>query len=553
MPVGIQRLNARRSQPNPHIVFIKPLKGPDEDIARQFLERIAAQCVPIMREHNLSVMTLEEYEPNREFVGRNFNAGEVIQLVLKAQGAGHRWLPFQYVQMVMMHELAHCRQMNHSRAFWAVREAYATHMRRLWADQYTGEGIWGRGALLGTADGSRPLYERNVALPGDDPNDGVLLEHLCGGTYQSRNGRRKRKVATKPLLTYREREDRRIRRKFGVNGETLGDDLFERARLEAATAVRANGNTGQASLGGNGTVGIIKNKTASPLTGTSLTAQKLLATKPRVAKSKRGRDLRAAAALARLEQSHAEAVKEKVEQSEEVKEIDFGKSDTTDLDVKTDSDGNGNGNDDEDEYVYEDDPDQPALVGPDAIDIDGTVLLDGHGGSMVRVCEGRDTGNSTDAEREMRELLQTSNWRQKSSEQERHKPYVKQVPAAAKTTPQSTAQAPPDTKTASRAVPSTAQTPAKSLKREPVKDEQREILMTQVPLVSSDVVCPICSYSNDMLSITCIMCSHVLQADAVPGAWHCRSSVCHSGAALKFLNAGDCGVCGACGQRKGQS
>lgn len=58
--------------------------------------------VPIMREHHLSVMSLEEYEPNPEFVGRNFNAGEVIQLVLKAR-SGH-WLPFNYVQMVMMHE-----------------------------------------------------------------------------------------------------------------------------------------------------------------------------------------------------------------------------------------------------------------------------------------------------------------------------------------------------------------------------------------------------------------------------------------------------------------
>lgn len=57
-----------------------------------------------MREHNLSVMSLEEYEPNAEFVGRNFNAGEVIQLVLKARFTGH-WLPFSYVQMVMMHEL----------------------------------------------------------------------------------------------------------------------------------------------------------------------------------------------------------------------------------------------------------------------------------------------------------------------------------------------------------------------------------------------------------------------------------------------------------------
>lgn len=47
-------------------------------------------------------MSLEEYEPNREFVGRNFNAGEVIQLVLKSLSG--RWLPFEYVQMVMMHE-----------------------------------------------------------------------------------------------------------------------------------------------------------------------------------------------------------------------------------------------------------------------------------------------------------------------------------------------------------------------------------------------------------------------------------------------------------------
>ena len=44
MPVGIQRLNAKKSQPNERIIFIKPLKGPDEAIAQDFLERIAAQC-----------------------------------------------------------------------------------------------------------------------------------------------------------------------------------------------------------------------------------------------------------------------------------------------------------------------------------------------------------------------------------------------------------------------------------------------------------------------------------------------------------------------------
>lgn len=44
MPLGIQRLNAKKTQPNDRIVFIKPLKGKDEAIAQDFLERIAAQC-----------------------------------------------------------------------------------------------------------------------------------------------------------------------------------------------------------------------------------------------------------------------------------------------------------------------------------------------------------------------------------------------------------------------------------------------------------------------------------------------------------------------------
>ena len=44
MPWGIQRLNTKKSQPNANIVFIKPLSGPDQEIAQDFLERIAAQC-----------------------------------------------------------------------------------------------------------------------------------------------------------------------------------------------------------------------------------------------------------------------------------------------------------------------------------------------------------------------------------------------------------------------------------------------------------------------------------------------------------------------------
>lgn len=577
MPVGIQRLNARRSQPNPHIVFIKPLKGPDEDIARQFLERIAAQCgqytvketlfhwftansvVPIMRDHHLSVMTLEEYEPNREFVGRNFNAGEVIQLVLKAQGS-RRWLPFQYVQMVMMHELAHCRQMNHSRAFWGVRDAYAAQMRRLWTDRYTGEGIWGRGAKLGTAaDGGPPMYERNVALPGEDGEDGVLMEHLCGGTYQSRKGR-KRKV--KPTLTYREREDRRIRRKFGVNGVALGDDLEERAKLDAQSASSSSGGK-QTTLSG-GKVGIQKGKTAGPLAGASTAEQKRLATKPRVAVSKRGRDLRAAAALARFEQNTTAKKEEEEEGASSIKDgIEEIKreEDGFEIDLTTDSD-NDNDNDTE-EVEYEDDPDQATLAGPDAVDIDGTQLLDGSGGSMVRVCEGEDVEDDSDAKREMRELM--GSWGSEDTQKKTMKP-----PA----------------KPANRPVPTAITITRRAPKQETVKGEKREVSLSQIPRFGSterttararpeatpsrptsstpsapavppapppaNGDCPICSFANGEQAITCTVCGHVLHADAVPGAWHCQSTTCRDTQGVRFLNAGDCGVCGVCGQRKGQ-
>ncbi|OIW34699.1 WLM-domain-containing protein [Coniochaeta ligniaria NRRL 30616] len=318
MPLGIQRINAKKSHPNDRIIFIKPLKGPDEKIAQDFLERIAAQCVPIMREHHLSVTTLEEYEPNREFVGRNFNAGEVVQLVLKTR-SGH-WLPFNYVQMVMMHELAHCKQMNHSRAFWAVRNSYAEQMRLLWTRSYTGEGIWGRGALLGSG-----AWERDTA-PADEP----LPEHLCGGTYRSRGRKRK------PKVSYKEQKERRIRKKFGVNGAVLGEDEEVKRKLEG----------------------------------------KSVAAKPRVAGSARGRELRAAAALARFET----VKKEEIKKEKEVVVIDED-------DIETASEAETESGDEE----------------GDAREVDGRKILDGKGHRMVKVCEDENPEDA-DARNELSEL-----------------------------------------------------------------------------------------------------------------------------------------------------
>jgi len=50
--------------------FITALKSPDEEIAKDILNRIAAKVFPIMKNHGMDVMSLEEFEWNREFAGR---------------------------------------------------------------------------------------------------------------------------------------------------------------------------------------------------------------------------------------------------------------------------------------------------------------------------------------------------------------------------------------------------------------------------------------------------------------------------------------------------
>ncbi|KAK3310549.1 WLM domain-containing protein [Chaetomium strumarium] len=441
MPLGIQRLNAKRSQPNDRIVFIKPLKGPDEKIAQDFLERIAAQCLPIMREHHLSVMSLEEYEPNREFVGRNFNAGEVIQLVLKTH-SGH-WLPFNYVQMVMMHELAHCKQMNHSRAFWAVRNQYAEQMRSLWARGFTGEGLWGRGALLSTGE-----FERNTVAPGEP-----LPEHLCGGTYRSRSRKRK----AKKVLSYKEQKERRILKKFGAGGVKLGEDEEVKKKLEKGKAKAA---------------------------------------KPRVAGSARGRELRAAAALARFEQQKTEEVMDEADEGSETESGDD----------------------------YEDDDTTP---GTDALDIDGKKLLDSKGRRMVKVCEDENPEDQ-DAQQELRELQSFGSMKlvQKPSNSAR------------------------GGESPSKSVPKTAANKAQApAGRESAKSEP-PISIDGSPAEPNPLGpknCPVCTFANEPQSATCAMCASVLDPDRITDSWACKSRTCQGS---NYRNAGDCGVCGVCGERR---
>ncbi|UNI21022.1 hypothetical protein JDV02_007053 [Purpureocillium takamizusanense] len=488
MPWGIQRLNARKSQPNSNIVFIKPLPGSREKTAQDFLERIAAQCLPVMRKHSLYVMTLEEYEPNREFVGRNFNAGEVIQLVLRSPRSG-RWLPFEYVQMVMMHELAHCKQMNHSRAFWAVRNGYAVEMHALWSDGYRGEGIWGRGASLGTGE-----WARDAVRPDEEP----LPEHLCGGTYRSRGRKRK----TKPTLTYQERKERRILKKFGRNGVALGADEEAKVKLEKGKRVQA---------------------------------------KPRVAGSARGRELRAAAALARFEQQKEEKVDLKQE------------------------DGMGEETESGSESEYED-GDSGDLDSKDALDVDGSRLTDRKGRGMVRVCEDEDT-DDPDARNELDELRDVFTHtklkrespgpnprsRRAGSEQrgDGHDPQpalskrIKDEPTEERTSIETLPKVPTRATGSQAPIIKAESHTSKTTQPPPNPRPQRNPQRTAAPSTST---CPMCSFANAELAVTCAMCGNVLDPAKTRGTWRCRrSSACN---ASSYVNSGDCGVCGLCGRRR---
>lgn len=461
MPIGITRLNARHQQPNTRITFIKPLPGLTSTFAQDFLERIAAICHPIMKANHLSLMTLEEYEPNPEFVGRNFNAGEIVQLVLRARDGS--WLSFRSVQMVMMHELAHCMQMNHSGAFWKVRNQYAEELRGLWAKGYTGDGFWGRGKTA--------LSERYVNTAPTAPES--MPRSLCGGTFRSRRRKRKRKDdGAGQTPTYAERQQKRIAKKFGINGMALGADEDTRVKLEDGQKVKA---------------------------------------KPRVAGSNRGRELRAAAALARFGQQK--------------KEEDISKSEA---EVESSSEA-------DDDYDAADE-------GKEAVDVDGSRMLDGKGNGLVRICEDEDQDN-VHVKQEMQELQdleyndlggQSASFRASSETSDpngetplEHNNETVGPGSGPPTTMIHTLSAAP---TPGSASDSSRDTQAK------VNDSREETL-----------ACPICSMANDLSAVTCMVCSHVLDLAKVPSYWRCKSSAC---ADSQYINVADCALCGICGARK---
>ena len=517
MPIGIQRLNAQRPQPSSQIIFIKPLPGPGEKYAQDFLERIAAICHPIMKANHLSIMTLEEHEPNPEFIGRNFNAGEIIQLVLKAPYTGH-WLSFRSVQMVMMHELAHCMQMNHSGAFWKINNQYKGELKELWARGYTGDGLWGKGQTLLSGE-----YHTGTSMESE-----FLPANLCGGTFRtSRKGKRKR-AAEKPKETYAERQQRRIRKKFGVNGQSLGDDESTRVKLE----------NGKKPKG-----------------------------KPRVAGSARGRELRAAAASARFEQVKEEETKKEEESLFGDSDADTESSDAeiaheaVDINGSRMRDGKGRGmikvcgdQDQNNVHVKEEikelqrlnvqDSNPSSETCPQRPSRQISARPRGHPETVAH--RGSTPVSFDDPKIKLHDIPQ---YVEQNESRPPSRPKINihrtNAPLLNGTVPHGQDKQP---QKSSQLVPSDDAMRLSS--------NQQPLLNAQSPQDSAaerppkaDILCPICSMTNGLFSLLCIACSHVLNTDKVTRCWRCQSDTCKGS---EYINAADCGICGVCGARKSE-
>ncbi|KAK7454666.1 hypothetical protein VKT23_011419 [Stygiomarasmius scandens] len=220
------RLNETEANPNPHVNFITALpthEKEDQEDARQLLRALAAQVRPVMKAHGFVVNSLEEYEHNSVFAGRNWNNGETVELVLRRPGGP--FLPTSWLMSTLCHELAHIKHMNHGPAFQALWKRLRTEVRQLQDKGYYGDGYWSAGTRL--ADSAR--------VSGQGIETGDLPEYMCGGAQararpaRKRQSRRPREVVPSNHTGRQTAKPRkagtRVTSKYAFTGEgtTLGN------------------------------------------------------------------------------------------------------------------------------------------------------------------------------------------------------------------------------------------------------------------------------------------------------------------------------------------
>ena len=391
--------------------------------------------------------------------------------------------------MVMMHELAHNLQMNHSKFFWIERNKFSADLKLLWQKGYLGDGLYGVGR---TTEEGRRVEANTVVL--EDENSPLAL---CGGTYRSRRRARKRK-RDQADLAWKEKEQRRIERKFGKAGVQLGGDEESRVAFEKGKKPKG---------------------------------------KPRVAGSNRGRELRAAAALARYTQQKLPAeVKEEHEMTSSGSDYDDDTADETATDAK---------------------------------DVNGARMLDVYGHGLVKVCE-NEKSDEVEFKRELEELDAVHKECTRIKREQGTEGGVESGLHPSITGPEQRSGMLSKREDLSLAdiplyqEPETFSNPSIRTARASIRSPAKSTITMSTPSVSTspsqeprglecvssrpgsvgNVACKVCSMANDRLSPTCIACANVLDVRKVASFWRCQSDACKGSA---YINAGDCGVCGVCG------
>ena len=417
--------------------------------------------------------------------------------------------------------------MNHSKAFWALRNAYSAEMRKLWVKGYTGEGLWGRGNILCTGQ-----FEANTMRP-DEP----LPDKLCGGTYASR--KRRKKIQGPRKLTAEERKARKARqilKKFGPGGNTLGGDDLKKRKLENGKATAA---------------------------------------KPRVAASNRGRELRAAAALTRFEQAQKDD--EKKPKPEEMLSGSDNNTSETDSDgddvILVDVNGNklvdgngrglikvcGKGDDDKDSCQEVRELNRLRLFGlqrivPSSTSFSISESSTDRNATSVKVTKclektsvgsgkGTWTRNVTGENNFSGKDAQPSSTTSFASKRDRGhaKPNLALASKAADKKPAVTTNE--KSLVGKTSVSAAGCTIGNETK---IRDGANDLNHHGMKYET----CSACSFMNKGLSATCAVCSHVLRPSLISGGtWRCQSPSC-ARQASKFLNAADYGTCKVCGARR---
>ncbi|KAI0692082.1 WLM domain-containing protein [Cytidiella melzeri] len=166
------RLNEREANPNPYVNFIVPLPVRDaaaQEDARQLLRALMAQVKPVMKAHQLQVNSIEEYQYNKVFLGRNWNSNEVIgefRIVLRDATGNFRQVSS------LLGTLCH-EHMNHSPAFQALWAQLLREVKELQNKGYYGDGYWSSGERLGDS----------VRVGGQGLDETGLPEYMCGGAH----------------------------------------------------------------------------------------------------------------------------------------------------------------------------------------------------------------------------------------------------------------------------------------------------------------------------------------------------------------------------------